>query len=118
MVTNSREMIFLVEFIVNIKFFHFLKKNLDLKELYKKSDITFDVNFSFLIECFKDVGAENIIYETQLKGLVRFGIIDLLEILHKNADEKTYLSEANKVKTLLEPVGMGDRFKVAVFRKT
>jgi len=97
--------------------FPLFEDNLDLKELYKKSDITFDVNFSFLIECFKDFGVENIIYETQLKGLVRFGIIELLEILHKNADEKTYLREANKVKTLLEPIGMGDRFKVAVFRK-
>ena len=97
--------------------FPLFEDNLDLKELYKKSDITFDVNFSFLIECFKDAGVENIIYETQLKGLVRFGIIELLEILHKNADEKTYIREANKVKTLLEPVGMGDRFKVAIFRK-
>jgi len=76
------------------------------------------VNFSFLIECFKKAGISNIIYETQLKGLVRFGIIELLEILLKNSDEKTYLREANKVKTLLEPTGMGDRFKVAVFRKT
>ncbi len=99
------------------KVFPLFEENLNLLELYKKSDITFDVNFSFLIECFKDAGVENIIYETQLKGLVRFGIIELLEILHKNADEKTYLREANKVKTLLEPVGMGDRFKVAVFRK-
>lgn len=99
------------------KVFPLFEENLNLSELYKKSDITFDVNFSFLIDCFKEVGVENIIYETQLKGLVRFGIIDLLEILHKNADEKTYLREANKVKTLLEPIGMGDRFKVAVFRK-
>jgi SAM-dependent MidA family methyltransferase len=99
------------------KVFPLFEENLDLEELYKKSDITFDVNFSFLIDCFQEAGVENIIYETQLKALVRFGIIDLLEILHKNADDKTYLREANKVKTLLEPVGMGDRFKVAVFRK-
>jgi len=94
------------------------EKNLNLKNLYKKSDITYDVNFSYLINCFKDVGIKNIVYETQLKALVRFGIIDLLEILHKNADEKTYLRETNKVKTLLEPIGMGDRFKVAIFRNS
>ena len=91
--------------------------NLDLKNLYKKSDITYDVNFAYLIKCFDDVKVSNPIYQTQLKALVEFGIIDLLEIIHKNTDEKTYLSEANKVKTLLEPTGMGDRFKVAVFRK-
>ena len=94
------------------------EKNLNLKNLYKKSDITYDVNFSYLINCFKDVGIKNIVYETQLKALVRFGIIDLLEILHKNADEKTYLRETNKVKTLLEPTGMGDRFKMAIFRNS
>lgn len=97
--------------------FPLFEDNLKLDKLFKKSDITYDVNFAFLIECFKKVGATNIIYETQLKALVRFGIIELLEILHKNADDKTYLKEANRVKTLLEPTGMGDRFKVAVFRK-
>jgi SAM-dependent MidA family methyltransferase len=90
---------------------------LDFAKLYKKSDITYDVNFAYLIDCFKDAGVDNISYETQLKALVNFGIIDLLEILHDNADEKTYLHESNKVKTLLEPTGMGDRFKCAVFRK-
>jgi len=90
---------------------------INLEELFKKTDITYDVNFSYLINCFKQEGVENTIYETQLKALVRFGIIELLEILHKNADEKTYLRETNKVKTLLEPTGMGDRFKMATFRK-
>ena len=92
-------------------------EDIKLKELYKKTDITFDVNFSYLINCFKAIGIENIVYETQLKALVRFGITDLLEILHNKADEKTYLRETNKVKTLLEPTGMGDRFKAAIFRK-
>ena len=69
------------------------------------------------VDSFIEAGAKNIAYETQLKALVEFGIIELLEILHKNVDEKTYLSEANKVKTLLNPTGMGDRFKMASFRK-
>ena len=90
---------------------------INLKELFGKSDITYDVHFSHLIDSFKDYGIKNIKYETQLKTLVNFGIIDLLEILHKNVDETTYLRETNKVKTLLEPTGMGDRFKVAIFRK-
>jgi len=91
-------------------------ENIDLKQLFKKTDITYDVNFAYLINCFKAIGVENTIYETQLKALVRFGITDLLEILHQNVDEKTYLSEVNKVKTLINPTGMGDRFKMAIFR--
>ena len=92
-------------------------KQISLEKLYKNSDITYDVNFSYLIECFKNNNAVCEKYETQLKALVDFGIIDLLEILHKNVDEKTYLKEANQIKTLLEPTGMGDRFKVCVFKK-
>ena len=59
------------------------EENLDLKSLYKKSDITYDVNFAYLIKIFEDIGIKNIVYETQLKAMVRFGITDLLEILHK-----------------------------------
>jgi SAM-dependent MidA family methyltransferase len=92
-------------------------ENIKLENLYKKSDITYDVNFSHVIDSFKKAGAVNLSYETQLKALVSFGIIELLEILHKNVDEETYLTEANKVKTLLNPIGMGDRFKMVSFRK-
>ena len=99
------------------KVYPVFEDDLPLSELFKKSDITYDVNFAFLIDCFKQAGAKNIIYETQLKALVRFGIIELLEILLNNTDEANYLREANRVKTLLEPTGMGDRFKVAIFRK-
>jgi len=92
-------------------------EDIDLQKLYKNSDITYDVNFGHLIDSFESNNAKCEKYETQLKALVDFGIIELLEMLHKNTDEKTYLSAANQVKTLLEPTGMGDRFKVAIFRK-
>jgi len=88
-----------------------------LEELFGKSDITCDVNFSHLIDSFDKFEIKNVQYDTQLKALVDFGIIELLEMLHKNVEEKVYLREANRAKTLLEPTGMGDRFKVAVFRK-
>ena len=91
-------------------------ENIELKKLYGKSDITYDVNFSHVIDSFENAGAKNTIYETQLKALVNFGIIELLEILHKHVDENTYLKESNKIKTLLTPTGMGDRFKMACFR--
>ena len=97
--------------------FPLFDEQVNLEKLYQKSDITYDVHFSHLIDCFENHGIKNISFETQLKALVRFGIIDLLEILHKNVDEKTYLSESNKVKTLLNPTGMGDRFKMVCFRK-
>lgn len=97
--------------------FPIFDKDINLKKLYQKSDITYDVNFQHLIDSFKDIGVKNISFNTQLKALVSFGIIELLEILHNNVDNKIYLSEANKVKTLLNPTGMGDRFKMASFRQ-
>jgi len=92
------------------------EENLNLKKLYEKSDITYDVHFQHLIDCFENLNIKNTAFTTQLKALIDFGIIELLEILHQNVDEKTYLSEANKVKTLLNPTGMGDRFKMVSFR--
>jgi len=97
--------------------FPIFDEKLKLKNVYQKSDITYDVNFQHIIDSFEELGVTTVSFKTQLKALVDFGIIELLDILHKNVDEKTYLSESNKVKTLLNPTGMGDRFKMVNFRK-
>jgi len=99
------------------KVFPLFEEELKLNELFGKSDLTYDVNFMHLIDSFNKAKIKNISYQTQLKALVEFGIIELLEILKEKAGESVYLREVQKVKTLLEPTGMGDRFKVAVFRK-
>jgi SAM-dependent MidA family methyltransferase len=93
------------------------EENLALEKLFKNSDITYDVHFNYLSDCFKDFGISNIKFNTQLKSLIEFGILDLLEILKANVDETTYLKETQKVKVLLEPTGMGDRFKTLNIRK-
>jgi len=97
--------------------FPIFEENLDLEKLYKKSDITYDVHFNYLSDLFKDKQIKTIKFNTQLKALVEFGIIELLEILKANVDEATYLKETQKVKMLLEPTGMGDRFKILNLRK-
>jgi SAM-dependent MidA family methyltransferase len=91
-------------------------KDVDLDMLYKKSDITYDVNFTHLIDAFKQSGAECESYKTQMSMLVGFGIIELLDILLKNSDEKTYNSEMNRLKVLIDPAFMGERFKGVIFR--
>ena len=93
------------------------EEDLDLEKLYKNSDITYDVCFNHLRDCFENNNLENVIFNTQLKALVEFGIIELLELLKANVDEATYLRQTQKVKTLLEPTGMGDRFKIINVRK-
>lgn len=93
------------------------EENLPLEKLFKNSDITYDVHFNYLKDCFLNNNILDIKFNTQLKSLVEFGILDLLEILKANVDEKTYLKETQKVKVLLEPTGMGDRFKTLNVRK-
>ena len=88
-----------------------------LSEVYQQADITFDVNFGQAIDAFAGEGFDTVTYETQARALVRFGIIDILEKYAKSTTEVNYLREADKIKTLLSPTIMGDRFKMLHLRK-
>ena len=99
------------------KTYPIFEEELNLEKLFSKADITYDVFFNYLSDCFKQEGIKDIEFKTQMIALVEFGIIDLLEILKENASENVYLRESSKVKTLLEPTGMGDRFKVLHIKK-
>jgi SAM-dependent MidA family methyltransferase len=90
-------------------------EELILKEHFKRADITYDVNFNHVIDSFNMAGAKLMHYETQARALVRFGIIDILEQYHKIATQAQYLAQADKVKTLIAPTIMGDRFKLVHF---
>jgi len=83
-----------------------------LSEAYQSADITYDVNFAHVIEAFESAGISLVEYETQARALVRFGIIDILEQYSKIATKEHYLREADKIKTLISPIIMGDRFKM------
>ena len=87
-------------------------ETLVLSEAYQKVDITFDVNFAQVMEVFEAEGFETEAYETQARALVRFGIIDILEQYAKSTTELNYLREADRIKTLIAPTVMGDRFKL------
>lgn len=89
----------------------------DIRELFGNSDITYDVNFEHLLGAFKESGANCEKYASQMNALVDFGIIELLEMLKNNTTEENYNAELNRVKTLIDPAFMGERFKMACFRK-
>jgi len=88
-----------------------------LSEAFKKDDITYDVNFGHVSEAFADNGFTEVLYETQARALVRFGLIDILEQFAKQATQENYLREADKIKTLIAPTIMGDKFKMVHFSK-
>jgi SAM-dependent MidA family methyltransferase len=97
--------------------FPLFDKALNLEVSYKNDDITYDVNFTHVSESFLNEGFKEIAYETQARALIRFGIIDILEQFSKQTTQARYASEADKIKTLISPTMMGDRFKLIHLRK-
>ncbi len=98
--------------------FPFFDENNNLDELFKNSDITYDVTFEHIKDAFIDAGVEFVELQAQMRALVDMGILELLEMLRANVDEKIYEQELQKVKLLIMPNFLGERFKMIKFRKT
>ncbi len=101
----------------NHKTFPLFDEELDMADAYQSADITYDVNFGHVIDAFEEAGFELDKYETQARALVRFGLIDILEQFAKQTTQANYLREADKIKTLIAPTIMGDKFKMVHFKK-
>jgi len=95
----------------------FFDENIKRSELFGKSDITYDVIFAHVKDAYAEAGVEFVELKAQMVALVDMGILDLLEILKDNADEKIYTQELEKAKMLIMPNFLGERFKMARFRK-
>ena len=97
--------------------FPLFDESLDLADSFQKDDITYDVNFAHVLEAFEAAGFKEEAYETQARALIRFGLIDILEQFAKQTSQANYLREADKIKTLISPTMMGDRFKMIHLKK-
>ncbi len=95
----------------------FFDENIKRDELFAKSDITYDVIFAHIRDAFIEAGVEFVELKAQMVALVDMGILELLEILKEKADEKIYKQELEKVKILIMPNFLGERFKMIRFRK-
>lgn len=95
----------------------FFDESIDIKDFFGCSDITYDVNFSHLKDAFDDVGFSMKFFKPQMVALIDFGLMDLMEILRKNTTEAIFKQEMEKVKTLILPEFMGERFKAISFIK-
>ncbi len=94
----------------------FFDEKIKKEELFAKSDITYDVTFAHVKDAFVEAGVEFIELKAQMVALVDMGILELLEILKEKADEKIYKQELEKVKILIMPNFLGERFKMIKFR--
>ncbi|WP_304546310.1 SAM-dependent methyltransferase [Sulfurimonas microaerophilic] len=97
--------------------FPFFEDDLDRETLFGTSDITYDVTFEHVKDAYEEAGVKFITCVPQMVSLVDMGILELLEMLRENADEKIYKQELEKVKMLIMPNLMGERFKMIKFRK-
>lgn len=95
----------------------FFDENLEKARVFAKTDITYDVTFEHVKDAFLETGIEFVEFKTQMVSLVEMGILELLEILKERAGEKIYKQELEKVKILIMPNFLGERFKMIKFRK-
>ena len=87
------------------------------EDLFAKSDITYDVTFSHVKDAYEEAGVAFVALKAQMVALVDMGILDLLEMLKDNVEEKLYKQELEKAKMLILPDFLGERFKMIRFRK-
>lgn len=97
--------------------FPFFDENIKRDELFARSDITYDVTFEHVKDAFTEAGVEFVELKAQMVALVEMGILELLEILKEKAGEAIYRQELEKVKMLIMPNFLGERFKMIRFRK-
>lgn len=76
-------------------------------------DITSHVNFSALKHFGEKVGLQTIGFTDQAHFLTSLGLMDIFVKLQEQGDFKSY-ERLNRLKTLVLPKGMGEKFKVLV----
>ncbi len=95
----------------------FFDDDIKREELFAKSDITYDVTFAHVKDAYEEVGVKFIELKAQMVALIDMGMLDLLEMLKENTEEKIYKQELEKAKMLIMPNFLGERFKMIRFRK-
>ena len=95
----------------------FFDEDIKREELFAKSDITYDVTFGHVKDAYEESGIKFIELKAQMTALIDMGILELLEMLKDKVDEKIYKQELEKVKMLILPNFLGERFKMIKFRK-
>ncbi|MEA3372782.1 MAG: SAM-dependent methyltransferase [Campylobacterota bacterium] len=95
----------------------FFDEKLNREEAFAASDITYDVTFAHVKDAFEEAGVSFVELKAQMSALINFGMLELLEMLRVNVEEKLYKQELEKAKMLILPDYLGERFKMIRFRK-
>ena len=88
-----------------------------LEAFFQKADLTADVPFGHLNAAFEAAGFQSDPIKTQNSALLEMGLTELLELLQQKAGFAAYRQEVGRVRALLDPAMLGERFKMARYRK-
>ncbi len=99
------------------KVYPFFDEELNRREAFGTTDITYDVTFEHVKDAYEEAGVTFVELKAQMTALINMGILELLEMLRANVDNDIYKQELEKVKTLILPDFLGERFKMIKFRK-
>lgn len=88
-----------------------------LEPFYQKADLTADVPFGHLSGAFEAAGFKSFPLMTQNKALLEMGLTELLDVLQEKAGFAAYRQEVGRVRALLDPALLGERFRMARFER-
>ena len=89
----------------------------DIRPFFGVSDLTSDVNFAELTSFFERAGARRIYFSRENRALLEMGLIRAIEQKSAHLSPKEHAKEMMKVRSLLDPGLLGERFKCACFAK-
>lgn len=94
---------------------NFLDESFDFTTSFGQCDITYDVPFRYLVQVFEKAGWKSEGFYNQGRALVDMGITELLETVREKAGDEAYFAESNRMKMLISPAFLGERFKMVKF---
>ncbi|KPH50818.1 SAM-dependent methyltransferase [Helicobacter pullorum] len=79
-------------------------------ESFGKSDITYEVHFGYLKNLFKAMNAKELFFGRQNKILVDMGLDKVGEWYIQNFGLESFMHHSPKIRTLIDPAFLGERF--------
>ncbi|MDR2638537.1 MAG: SAM-dependent methyltransferase [Helicobacteraceae bacterium] len=82
-----------------------------LAPYFAQCDLSADAPFWHIKKAFEDAGFESAEIKNQNSALLEMGLIDLLEMYQEKAGFAAYQKEIGRIRALLDPAQLGERFK-------
>ncbi|MDR2034586.1 MAG: SAM-dependent methyltransferase [Helicobacteraceae bacterium] len=82
-----------------------------LSPYFAQADLSADAPFWHIKQAFLGAGFANAEIKTQNTALLEMGLTDLLNLYQEKAGFETYIKEVGRIRALLDPAQLGEKFK-------